>query len=172
MQTLSVISTGLTPWKIFPPLDHYDYKALDAFCACAVCREWRSRQAVFLKYMGVTTGHSISCTCQDCQARMKARSPHLAALNRRDLYCEASWHASQITTYNNAFGHSLSVYGSGMGVHFMTWLTGQFTERKEGWWIINAPYRSIDRWIRDFQVALEASGIGYRRPVEVALPIL
>lgn len=172
MEKHSVVFMGTIPSRIFQPLNHYDYGVLDEFCACPVCQDWRQKQITFMSFVQATWKHQLGCKCDGCQGKMRTRSLHLAALNRRDLYCEASWHASQITDTTSAFDRCMSQMGSGLGLHFMTWLRGQFCEKPEGWWVITAPYRAISDWIDDFSLALELSGIGYKRPFELASPIL
>jgi hypothetical protein len=146
--------------KIFLPLEHYDYQLVDAFCLCPVCADWRWKQMRFQRLVERTAGHGIACRCCACDDKMSARSPHLAALNRRDLYCEASWHAAQIAEEESAFTPAISALGSGMGLRFMDWVQGQFKVHREGWWVITAPYRAMADWIEDFTNAAAASGIG------------
>jgi hypothetical protein len=121
----------------FPPLDHYDYGDLDAQCICMVCLEWRTQLSRLQSLQERITHHGKACKCALCTQAMKARSAYLAALNRRDLYCESSWHASEMLPR--------------LGEHFMQWLGGQLADRRardDRWWENWAPHLPIAYWQR------------------------
>lgn len=168
MEMRSATCTAEVHSKIYPPLNHYDYRILDIECRCQVCHDWRMKQQAFQKLVPPTAGHARNCACHDCWVKMRARSAYIAASNRRDLYSESSWHASQITDHNCAFDAALSAQGSGMGLHFMKWVQGQLRARGDGWWVISAPYRAVSDWIDDFTAAAVASGI----VVQSKLPVV
>ncbi|MDE2232573.1 MAG: hypothetical protein KGJ90_00375 [Patescibacteria group bacterium] len=60
---------------------------------------------------------------------------YLAALNRRDLYCEIAWHAT----------HSPS------GQAMMTWVTQEISRRTDNWWYMEGPKIELESWLDLFE---------------------
>jgi hypothetical protein len=115
--------------RIYGPLEHYDYGILDEHCLCPLCLEWRAAQSVWLNHQGRKRG--------DPQTRIALRSTYLAAVSRRDLYCESSWHAS-----SNRWGED-----------YMEWITQQITEslgRTKQWWHTEGLSSPLLFWFKQF----------------------
>lgn len=148
------------PLKSFPPLEHHDYKTLDVECGCPICIDWRAKQSALDAAQLVILKHNRGCVCPDCRVAMRKRSALLAVRNRRDLYCECSWHASMVDHRNDIFDLTCSVPGSGLGERFMGWVGVQLTKRSDGWWEKLGPQLPLSVWFDNFTSALEASGIG------------
>lgn len=122
--------------RVYGPLEHYDYGILDEHCLCELCLEWRAAQTVWLKHQGTKK--------VDAQARIAFRSTYLAAVSRRDLYCESSWHASE-----NKWGED-----------YMEWVTRQITEtadRSKNWWRTEGLSSPLLYWFRLFNIYRRAS---------------
>ena len=144
---------ALPPQKMreFPFLDHYDYSFTDSECSCAICVEWRLNLAELQRLQLSTKGHHKHhygrCGCKDCESKMRARSAYLAALSRRDLYSESSFHAAHMQP--------------DVGEKFMGWLLGVLLDRKlksNGWWENTAPMVPLGQWQVMFHRA-EAAGV-------------
>lgn len=119
--------------NIFGPLDHHEYR-VDLECECYLCEDWRrNRDSYFVLRTG--NSHLLDCRCDPCRDRYRARTDYIAALNKRDLYCEASFHAWK----NPAWG-SL----------FMNWVTSQVTMYTSGFWEQRAPHRAMRDWLCAF----------------------
>lgn len=135
--------------KKFGPLEHYDYETLDAQCVCIVCEDWRGTAKALEKAREVIADHPRSCLCCECKAMYSARSRYLAALNRRDLYSEASYHATR---------------DPALGPRFMSWVGVQMIEprpKSQNWWEIKAPALPLLAWFTTFEKAsyvLQVSG--------------
>ncbi len=135
--------------KVFGPLEHYDYAAIDAHCGCGVCEDWRGTYKAFEAARLLIINHERSCLCVDCKAMYSARSRYLAALNRRDLYSEASYHATRDPS---------------LGPQFMSWVGTQMVEprpKSQNWWEIKAPALSLLTWFTTFEkasYAIQVSG--------------
>lgn len=161
MEQLSNTLSGLEQLRKFEPLEHYDYRVLDVECGCAICIDWRAKQAALDAAQATLAGHvPIRCRCAGCRQHTKLRSAQLAARNRRDLYCECSWHASMLDQRNAIFDLAASVPGSGLGERFMDWVHGQVHTKSDGWWEKLGPQLTLGTWFDNFTYALEASGIG------------
>ncbi len=144
---------ALPPQKMreFPFLDHYDYSFTDSECSCTICTEWRLNLAELQRLQFSTKGHHKHhygrCGCEDCESKMRARSSYLAALSRRDLYSESSFHAAHMPP--------------DVGEKFMSWLLGVLLDRKlksNGWWENTAPMVPLGQWQVMFHRA-EAAGV-------------
>ena len=124
--------------KLYGPLNHFDYEKLDKECACSVCIPWRESHRSYAAVLVRTESHRRDCMCEDCRAGYRARSEYLAHLNRRDLYCESSFHAAVEPT---------------LGPAYMEWLRQQMDDkdvRPNGWWETQAPALPMQAWFRRF----------------------
>jgi hypothetical protein len=117
--------------RIYGPLEHYDYGVLDRHCLCDLCLEWRAAQRTWHEYQDNKR--------KNPQDRIAHRSTYLAAVSRRDLYCESSWHASE-----NRWGED-----------YMDWISRQITEtaeRSKYWWRTEGLSSPLLYWFRQFNV--------------------
>lgn len=124
--------------KAFGPLNHFDYERLDRECTCSVCMPWRASHQNYTAVLVKIESHPRSCMCEECREGYKARSEYLAHMNRRDLYCESSFHASLEPT---------------LGPAYMAWLGREMADKKtkpDGWWEIQAPALPMQAWFRRF----------------------
>lgn len=134
----------------FDPLDHFDYGETDLQCSCTLCEDWRAKLSVLQGYQQMLPKKEcleVSChpdlkgPCPDCRLAMKSRMIYLAALNRRDLYSECSFHGSMME--NAAVGRT-----------FMRWIRNVIDDRKtypDGWWTNKAPFLPLQFWITMFK---------------------
>lgn len=136
--------------RIYPPLDHFDYGFLDRECICDICTTWRSKR-VHLDSFGIPDSRSLPGAVYnsgetfsgrkvgyDPIARewIKARSAFLGWNNRRELYCESSWHASREEDKQRA-------------LRFMTWLRSVIMNpdaHTDGWWEVRAITIPLGYW--------------------------
>lgn len=136
--------------KVFAPLDHYDYGELDALCECSLCQDWRIKLKFLKQYQDNLPKKDCpekSChpdlkgPCSDCRLGLRARMIYLAALNRRDLYSESSFHADAMDP-------------PVLGEAYMAWIKGVIDDRKtreDGWWTNKAPYLPMQWWLTMFK---------------------
>lgn len=120
--------------KIYNPLQHADYSVIDGDCACPICTDWRAKAFNINLALSSTHGHARNCYCDSCKKMRSARSAYLASLNRRDFYCELSWHAS----------HSPS------GQAIMAWANQQIVEHTDNWWYIQGCHLTLGYWLSQF----------------------
>ena len=126
----------------FDAFNHHDYTLLDSQCMCDVCENWRKAFAQLQVYAEPVKDHRIGCMCPQCVAFRRYRVTYLAVLNRRDLYCEASWHASKAEPE------------LGWGPPFMKWVAGQVASGyNHAWWAVHAPGLSLMNWFQAFDTA-------------------
>jgi len=144
--------------QVFGPLEHHDYRVLDAECICHVCVPWRERHRALQEQQLKTQDHDISCACEECRIKVQRRTAYLAAMNKRDLYCEASWHAQLLTRNNNVFTVTVSDPVSGFALVFMNWLGGELNTRNDSWWEIRGLLLPLSHWFNRFSHAAAASG--------------
>lgn len=139
--------------RVFDPTDHYDYAEIDEHCSCDLCSEWRVKlanlnnfkQDLPKKNCREKTCHpDLKGPCSDCRMALRARMVYLAALNRRDLYSECSYHASRMEP--PIVGESFMDYISGIVM--------DRSARQDGWWTNKAPYLPIQFWITMFKRSL------------------
>ena len=117
----------------FDPLNHHDYWLLDTFCECEVCVEWRGKYELFKKAQELVGQKRFE---QQHRAEWQsAMWQYIAASNRRDLYCEISFHAA------NTYAVS--------GVQMMAWITEQIRDpgKTDGWWTMREVNLPIHYWI-------------------------
>jgi hypothetical protein len=121
--------------RIYPPLDHYDYSAIDTGCCCTVCEDQRIRLIEMTVLVVATADHHRICKCKLCKERKASRTAYFAAVNRRDLYSESSYHAK-----------------IWLGESFMTWITSvlEDKQRSDGWWMLQAPWKHMGNWFLDY----------------------
>lgn len=127
--------------KTFGPLEHYDYAVVDTQCDCVVCEDWRATLKVYEVAVAVRADHKRSCLCRTCKDMYSARSKYLAAMNRRDLYSEASYHAANEPK---------------LGVQFMSWIETQVAEprpKSQNWWEIKSASLPLGKWFLAFEKA-------------------
>lgn len=132
---------------IFAPLEHADYSLVDTNCECPVCVDWRTKFEAFKKIQPLVEGHDrglggAKCKCSRCCEMRRIRSLYLAALNRRDFYCEMAWHA----------GHHPS------GQEIMAWATREIRDSNHSFWYMVSPRMTIGDWLSRFNTAI-ASGV-------------
>lgn len=143
--------TTAIPSKPYGPLEHCDYRVLDARCICKVCVEWREALAAYEAGIERCSTHIRGCKCLDCKGMFRARSRYLAAMNRRDLYSESSFHASRNMVELTGF-------------KFMGWVTnivGDRIERPDGWWEKSAPLLPLAHWFNKFNRSVSIAGSGF-----------
>jgi len=125
-----------------PPISHFDYGELEAqqtLCECLLCQAYRDTFETYNAQLKLCRGHSRSCSCYHCVEKNATRLEYLAALCKRDTYCELSYHAHN---------HKL-------GSQFLAWLFDKMQDKQyhsEAWWAIRAPSRSIAEWLIEWQV--------------------
>lgn len=152
--------------RTFGPLDHYDYSALDEFCQCELCTEWRVRFSALIEAQKRVQDRVATCDlkdchidmkgkCEDCKAGIKLRTSYLASLNRRDLYSECSFHADSM---------ALPGQSNIVGQAFMNWITNVLNDREQrgdGWWIAKAPFFPMQYWLTMFRrsVSLDSDNL-------------
>lgn len=130
------------------PLNHFEYALLDIECTCNICTNWRDKRMAYEQMKRLVKTHSMSCFCWRC---CKARELHTqcsAMQNKRDIYCEVSWHLSLSKVPN--------------GKNFMKNLEQELIKSEEsvGWWAKIAPCMSIDHWLWVFSTGTpQVSGI-------------
>jgi hypothetical protein len=122
--------------KVYQPLEHSDYTHIDEDCLCRVCVDWRQKFETIKVALETTMGHKRNCYCDRCRSMRKAKAAYLAALNRRDFYCEMSWHA----------GHNTS----GVALKMMEWVEEQLDLRSDGWWYVQSSRMMIGDWLDKF----------------------
>jgi len=125
--------------RVFDPLEHFDYGELDLHCCCAICEEWRSSLAAMKLIEPIKQKYGNNCSkLQDPTVIpfVKARSIYHAALNRREMYCELSYHAAQ-----NKNGGAL-----------MDWAGNLILDRKraDSWWERYGNEVSLGYWLTLF----------------------
>jgi len=126
--------------KAYGALEHFDYSVLDTDCICPICEEWRATYQTWLRDQEDPAKHQAGCRCPQYACRIPSRSAYLAAMYRRDLYCESSWHASE-----NKWGRT-----------YMEWLTGQVVEdpaipnRTRVWWETVGCSAPLHYWFKHF----------------------
>lgn len=132
---------------IFDLLSHYSYPELDEGCRCRICQSWRDTQEIYFGYLKITEDHRLGCRCDDCRSLMRARSGYLAATNRRNLFCELSWHATQ----------------QKHGIALMRWLWGQIVEQpvvyNDRFWEHNGAETPLISWFREFSAHQRGLGM-------------
>ena len=136
-------------------LEHYNYTEIDADCSCALCEEWRTKREVVERIGAHFT--RIGWTKEKASARLA----YFAVTNRRDLYCESSFHAAK----------------NWWGTLFMGWLKDIAIEvdyADRCWWERDAPRLPLEWWFRQFDLAQvpSMSGIALVPPVDFAVPEL
>lgn len=144
---LAVASSGVRQYE---PLNHYDYSVLDRECSCDICQEWRAAlyrfQSKQRQHLGRDNAFGTNMHPGYAPADvLDARSIYIAARERRDLYCECSWHSEK----------------EPHGESFMEWLRGVLYDRKahtDGWWESRAPDLPIAYWFLMFRRSATTSG--------------
>lgn len=144
--------------RIYPPLNHYDYGFLDRECICDICMTWREKR-IHLDSFGIPDSRSLPGAAYrngetfsgrkveyDPIARewIKARSAFLAWNNRRELYCESSWHASCEDDQYKA-------------LRFMDWLRSVIMNKQahtDGWWEVRAITIPLGFWMKLYRYQL------------------
>jgi len=126
-------------------LEHHDYPRLDVECCCRICKEWRERRVEYESLRRFVNHHSRSCFCWKCCRTRELQIEYLAVQNKRDVYCELSWHASK---HNN-------------GSVMMKWLEKELMESdlSDGWWAKTSPVFSLGHWVWLFKEHVRTSGI-------------
>lgn len=114
----------------FPPLDHFDYGELDTHCGCSICADWRDSHAL---YQAALKGDSQD-DYRGNKETMKLRSLYLAAVCRREAYCEVSYHASRLPC----------------GTEMMIWMGRQIKLHDQNWWENIAPKTTLGEWFEWF----------------------
>lgn len=123
-------------------LNHHDYPRLDVECCCSICTQWRSKRVEYEKLRRLVRPHSRSCFCWKCCRLRELQIEYLAIQNKRDIYCELSWHASHVSG----------------GLHFMNWLQTELLTSREtpGWWAKSSPCFSLGHWVYLYKQAVTA----------------
>ena len=121
---------------IYDPLNHHEYNEIDA-CLCSVCGNWRLALESYREAQGNTglkegrPKDGETRARRDVKLMMRRRSVYMAAVNRREVYCEISWHAARMSN----------------GAEIMAWLKEQIEARGDNWWEIHAPQMTIGEWM-------------------------
>lgn len=118
-------------------LAHYDYPTLDRTCNCPVCEDWRQKERLHEEARAVVEGHGRSCMCADCKHMRELARAHHAARNRREVFCEMSYHAGLGDLPDREAA--------------MTWVYAHVmsSEMSDGWWSKRAPYYPMEHWFRE-----------------------
>lgn len=148
----------MAPQRVANPLlQHYDYPALDQVCTCLICVDWRKKRAVFHDAQIRVDGHDRSCMCADCKAMRSVRTAFHAADERRNLFCEVSFHASEKSLPD--------------GVRVMEWLHDELTSgrRTDGWWEGRAPYYPLSYWFMQAKKGVMSMAVAVSGAIAVAV---
>jgi hypothetical protein len=147
-------------FRVYESLEHHDYEVLDQYCLCGVCVDWRKTQTDYRYSLLGTEQHASNvCGCSKCVRRRKAWVAYLAAGNRRDAYCEMSWHAARYEDEPLSARNNNRV--PGVGQRLMAWMGSQLKDRSaysEVWWWHDSHERTIGEWLSSFNLSL--SGVG------------
>lgn len=122
----------------FDPLNHFDYALVDTFCECRLCLEWRAKQGVFAeRQTALGRLHKVWAEADDTWR--DAMYQYTAVTNRRDLYCEMSFHAA----------HTYPMSGQAI----MAWIAGVIDDpgKTDGWWIMREVNLPIHYWVLQFK---------------------
>lgn len=124
------------------PLMHYDYTRLDIECCCPICVEWRQKRTEYESIRKFVHHHSRSCFCWKCCRFRELQIEYLAIQNKRDVYCEISWHSARWP----------------YGARLMGWLKNRLLESEEtdGWWAKTSPVFSLGHWVWMFKEDITA----------------
>lgn len=136
------------------PLNHFDYPTLDDRCFCEICVIWRSARERYDALLALVAGHARSCRCADCKAMRRSRTHYHGAVNRRDLYCELSYHAAG----RPPNGDAVNPRPPAWGMHLMQWVKAEVLNPAigAGWWEGRAPYMPLASWLNRFTAAVGA----------------
>lgn len=141
----------------FSPVEHYDYSILDVACSCVICMQWRQLYTT-IQNSGVANHHR-GCACSICIPLRKTRSAFLAAVHRRDLYCESSFHAAHMEPPE-------------LGTSYMSWLKDVLLDRKtrsDSWWEFHGERYPIAYWMRLFRQDLGGDALGFDIDLTLAM---
>lgn len=136
--------------RIYPPVEHHDYGELDVYCCCDLCNDWRQKLQCLQGFqvnlpkkdcVEESCHPDLKGPCAECRLALRQRMIYLAALNRRDLYSECSYHASRMDP--EIVGESFMVY--------ITKIVKDRKTRADGWWTNKAPYLPLQFWITMFK---------------------
>lgn len=122
------------------PLDHFDVLDNDP-CSCSICLGWRRAKQVADKAAVKRPPHLPTCNCAACAPTRRARY-HLQAMNvRRDLWIEASYHASM-----HRYGRS-----------YMEWLALDVAAIRDryAFWANEASRLPLSYWFERFEHAIK-----------------
>jgi hypothetical protein len=128
------------------PLNHHEFPRVDIECTCNLCSDWREKRVEYETIRKFVYNHSKSCFCWKCCKCRELQLKYLAAQNKRDVYCELSWHFSKHPA----------------GPRFMGWLENELltSEETDGWWSKTAPIYSLSHWVYLFKESLAAAVTG------------
>lgn len=127
-----------------PSTAHYDYDELEtpgAECDCSLCTGFRSSFVDYHAFRDMCKGHSRSCSCYLCTNKNEAQLVYLAALSKRDTYCELSY----LTVGREQ---------KKLAPQFLAWIYARMVDpayRPESWWAIKSPTRSLAEWMIEWQ---------------------
>lgn len=130
--------TPVSPMEHYYMLDESDHG-----CGCSVCADWETRRAEFVTAVKIIPkGHKWgTCNCSDCRLVGRFQVNYLAAMNKRDLTIEMSFHAN---------------YHSPHGELVMAWLEEEL--KKPGYtvnWCAQEMNRyPVERWVQRCEMAV------------------
>lgn len=130
--------SGFDPQPSSPPTVHFNYDDLDEKCHCALCSEYRSTLAHYIRRRKDTKGHSATCDCFMCVSKQAAILEMRVASNKRDIYCELSYLTNQ---------HRL-------GSQFLRWVYAKMTDEKfrgADWWANSSMQLTLRNWMDQWQ---------------------
>lgn len=154
--------------RVYKPLVHFDYGILDDACMCGICVDWRTKRAFYTTSLTLVP-HSDKdrddrgCKCStQCRDSMKARSAYIAVMNRRNLYCESSWHASHMKPRE-------------LGEALMSWVGAEIDtsrKRSDSWWERYGSWYPMQYWLRMFRHSFMGGEVDEFDSLEDTMPKL
>jgi hypothetical protein len=119
------------------PTNHHNYIRIDVECDCPICMAWRQKRVAYEASRQTVQQHNRSCYCWKCRRCRELQMEYIAIQNKRDIYCELSWHASMTKG----------------GGSLMRWLEQELLTSTEtvGWWAKSSPCFSLGHWVWMFQ---------------------
>jgi hypothetical protein len=122
------------------PLNHFDVLDDGQQCGCVICLAWQVGRVHADSVAATRPPHSPTCHCTECRPAHKANYRLQALNSRRDLWIEASFHAS------------LHRYGP----TYMEWLADEMSDKQRtmGWWANEASRHPMSFWFDRFEQAV------------------
>lgn len=134
-------------------VNHYDYTVVDESCPCVICGIWREKRDIYLSLGMVQKTQHFKHVDKAWRDALYALT---AVTNRRELYCEMSFHAA----------HTYPVSGA----QLMAWVATMVSnpELTDGWWVHRSPGFSLEYWIQQFKRSATKLALPEKKEVSVA----